>query len=92
MTPLSQLVRNARSRRDMTLRDLGRKVDVDPSFLSRIEHGEHVRVSADTLSRLASALGLRADDVFRSACRLPPDVEAYVLENLTRIRRRMAAA
>lgn len=88
---LATLVRNARVKRDLGLRELAGAVGVSASFLSRIETGEHVRISSRTLARLAEELGLHADEVFRCARRLPPDVEAYVLDNLPRVRRSMAA-
>ena len=87
---LSTLLRDARSRRGVCLRDLAAGVGVSASYLSRIESGEHVRISGKTLERLAQALQLPVDDVYRSAGRLPPDVERFVLENLPRVRRSMA--
>jgi transcriptional regulator with XRE-family HTH domain len=89
---LADLVRTARAKREVNLRDLADDVGVSASFLSRIERGEHVRISDTRLTRLAEALDLTIDEVFRCARRLPPDVEAYVLENLTRIRRSMVRA
>lgn len=87
---LSTLLRDARSRRGVCLRDLAAGVGVSASYLSRIESGEHARISGRTLDRLAQALQLPVDDVYRSAGRLPPDVERFVLENLPRVRRSMA--
>jgi transcriptional regulator with XRE-family HTH domain len=87
---LSTLVRNARRDRGLNLRDLAAGVGVSASFLSRIESGEHVRIRGRTLERLAQALRLPQDDVYRSARRLPPDVERFVLDNLPRVRRTMA--
>ena len=89
---LSTLVRTARAKLGLNLRDLADKVGVSASFLSRIERGEHVRISSRRLARLATALELSVDEVFRRAKRLPPDVEAYVLENLERVRRSMGRA
>jgi len=89
---LSTLVRNARTRQGVPLRDLAEIVNVSASFLSRIERGEHVRISPRRLERLASALGLHVDEVFRCARRLPPDIEKYVLDNLERVRRSMTRA
>ena len=76
----------------MNLRDLADNVGVSAGFLSRIERGEHVRISAHRLLKLAAALKLSTDDVFRCARRLPPDVEKYVLDNLHRVRRSMVRA
>ena len=74
----------------MILRDLALEVGVSPSYLSRIESGEHVRISGSTLEKLAAALRLPVDDLYRAAGRLPPDVERFVLNNLPRVRRSMA--
>lgn len=87
---LCTLVRSARRDRGMALRDLAAGAGVSASHLSRLESGEHVRVSNRTLERLAQALRLPLDEVYRSARRLPPDVERYVLDNLPRVRRSMA--
>ena len=89
---LSTLVRTARSKMGLNLRDLAEDVGVSASFLSRIERGEHVRISARRLLRLAESLKLSVDEVFRCARRLPPDVEKYVLDNLHRVRRSMERA
>jgi transcriptional regulator with XRE-family HTH domain len=90
MKLLSTLLRSARRDRGVNLRDLAASVGVSPSYLSRIESGEHVRISGGTLERLAQALQLPLDEVYRAAGRLPPDVERFVLENLPRVRRSMA--
>ena len=62
---LSTLVRTARSKLGLNLRDLAESVGVSASFLSRIERGEHIRISARRLARLAEALSLSVDEVFR---------------------------
>jgi transcriptional regulator with XRE-family HTH domain len=86
---LSTLVRTARSKQGLNLRDLAGVVGVSASFLSRIERGHHVRISDRRLAFLAEALDLPVDDVFRCAKRLPPDIEKFVLDNLERVRRTM---
>ena len=62
---LSTLVRTARSKLGLNLRDLAESVGVSASFLSRIERGENIRISARRLARLAEALSLSVDEVFR---------------------------
>lgn len=89
---LSTLVRTTRIKLDLNLRDLAETVGVSASFLSRIERGEHVRISSRRLARLAEALKLSVDEVFRCARKLPPDVEKYVLDNLHLVRRSMVRA
>jgi transcriptional regulator with XRE-family HTH domain len=87
---LSTLLRTARRDRGMNLRALAAEAGVSASYLSRIENGEHVRIRGRTLKRLAQALRLPVDELYRSARRLPPDVERFVLDNLPRVRRSMA--
>ena len=87
---LSTLLRTARRDRGMNLRALAAGAGVSASYLSRIENGEHVRIRGRTLERLAQALRLPVDELYRSARRLPPDVERFVLDNLPRVRRSMA--
>jgi transcriptional regulator with XRE-family HTH domain len=86
---LSTLVRAARTKLGVNLRDLAGNVGVSASFLSRIERGEHVRISDRRLVRLAAALNLQVDDVYRCAGRLPPDIAKYVLENMGVVRKTM---
>ena len=90
MKRLSTLVRSTRVRLGKNLRDLAADVGVSASFLSRIERGEHLRISNLRIVRLADALGVPADDVYLCAGRVPPDVERYVLANLPRVRRSMS--
>jgi transcriptional regulator with XRE-family HTH domain len=86
---LSTLVKAGRCRARVNLRELAGSVGVSASFLSRIERGEHVRISDRTLLRLAEALDLQPDDVYQCARRLPPDVAKFVIENLGIVRKTM---
>ena len=51
-------LRMVREARGMSLREVARKADLDPTFLSRVERGED-RLSVRSLNRVARALGLR---------------------------------
>jgi transcriptional regulator with XRE-family HTH domain len=59
---LGQSIRNARERRGLSLRELARRVNVSPSFVSQIELGK-ANPSVGTLYSLVSVLGTTLDDL-----------------------------
>jgi transcriptional regulator with XRE-family HTH domain len=59
---LGQSIRAARERRGMSLRELARRVEVSPSFVSQIELGK-ANPSVGTLYSLVSVLGTTLDDL-----------------------------
>lgn len=61
-TGLGAAVRAAREARGLTLRELARRIDVSPSFVSQVEHGK-ANPSVGTLYALVSALGTTLDDL-----------------------------
>jgi len=63
-TPVSlgQALRATRERRELSLRELARRVKVSPSFVSQIELGK-ANPSVGTLYSLVSVLGITLDDL-----------------------------
>ena len=59
---LGQSIRAVRERRGMSLRELARRVEVSPSFVSQIELGK-ANPSVGTLYALVSVLGTTLDDL-----------------------------
>ncbi|HEX6150631.1 helix-turn-helix domain-containing protein [Nocardioides sp.] len=59
---LGQALRTTRERREMSLRELARRVNVSPSFVSQIELGK-ANPSVGTLYALVTALGITLDDL-----------------------------
>lgn len=59
---LGQAIRSARERRGMSLRELARRVDVSPSFVSQVELGK-ANPSVGTLYALVSVLGTTLDEL-----------------------------
>jgi transcriptional regulator with XRE-family HTH domain len=90
MTTLATLLRRARKKRGMNKRQLAEAVGVHPSFLSRLEGGEHLRMSLERIEQLAAALGVPPDEIYVAARKIPPEVERFVLANLPTVRRAMA--
>ena len=89
-----QHLRYLRSAREVSQRQLAALLDMDPAYLSRVEHDHQQYVpNLDTLKRIVKALDLQqkdADGLFVAAGRLPPDVHAKLLQQprlFSRIRR-----
>jgi transcriptional regulator with XRE-family HTH domain len=59
-------LRAERERRDMTLREMARRIGMSPSLVSQIERGL-VMPSVGTLWSMTTELGLVMDELFRSA-------------------------
>jgi transcriptional regulator with XRE-family HTH domain len=87
---LATLLRRARKKKGLSVRELADAVGVSPSFLCRIERGSHARMSLKRLALIAKQLDVPLDEVFVAARKIPPEVERFVLENLPVVRRAMA--
>ncbi len=59
---LGQSIRSVREQRGLSLRELARRVDVSPSFISQIELGK-ANPSVGTLYSIVSVLGTTLDDL-----------------------------
>jgi transcriptional regulator with XRE-family HTH domain len=65
---LGQAIRSARERRGISLRELARRVNVSPSFVSQVELGK-ANPSVGTLYAIVSVLGTTLDELIGD----PPD-------------------
>lgn len=63
---LGARLRDERTERRLSLRELARRLDVSPSLISQIETGK-IQPSVRTLYAIVSELGVSLDDVFASA-------------------------
>jgi transcriptional regulator with XRE-family HTH domain len=73
----SRLVSDAMARRGLGLRELCRRAEVDPSFLSKVLAGKrNPPTDEDVLRRVAGALELDAVEVIVSAGLIPTDWRA----------------
>jgi transcriptional regulator with XRE-family HTH domain/quercetin dioxygenase-like cupin family protein len=66
MENLGARIREIRMRNGMSLRELARRIDVSPSFISQIENGRS-QPSVMTLYALSQLLGLSIDDIFEDS-------------------------
>jgi len=76
------MIRRARENSDLTLRELGSRVDISYSYLSRIENERlpH-RPSEDVVRRLARELGLNADVAMIRAGWVPQWLKDYIVQH-----------
>jgi transcriptional regulator with XRE-family HTH domain len=91
--PVGDRIREARSRRGLSVRQLARDVGVSASLISQIENGRS-RPSVSTLYAITQALGISVEDVFDTAAevvaapsrpvvRLPSALEALAASATT---------
>jgi transcriptional regulator with XRE-family HTH domain len=74
---LGDVVRDARAALDMRLRELARRLNVTPSYVSDIENNRRVP-SEDVLGRIAIELKIPLDDLVARAGRIGTDAERYL--------------
>lgn len=60
---VGQQIRNARKAKSLTLKELGERVGVSESVMSRYEKGKQ-NLTLETLQRVADALGVSFDTAF----------------------------
>ena len=74
---LGEVLREARNRADLSLRDLAKKLSVTASYLSDIENDRRVP-SEDVLEQLARVFSLELDELMARAGRVGDDGERYL--------------
>ena len=83
---LGQAIRTVREQRGLSLRELARRVNVSPSFVSQVELGK-ANPSVGTLYSLVSVLGTTLDDLLGDAsddnAAAVPVVDAAILDGHT---------
>lgn len=70
MKVLGERIRELREQRDLSLRELAKKLNISAPFLSDVELGRR-HPSGDVLGRLASALGTTTEDLKKYDARPP---------------------
>jgi HTH-type transcriptional regulator, competence development regulator len=72
---LGQHIRKKREEKGLGLREMARKVDISPTYLSRVETDEETTPpSEDTLRTIADVLDTSLDELMHLAGRVPSDV------------------
>lgn len=79
---LGEMIRDARVALDMSLRDLAKKLEISPSYISDIENDRRVP-SEEVMSPLALTLRLDLDDLMARAGRMGDQAERYMKRHPT---------
>jgi transcriptional regulator with XRE-family HTH domain len=74
---LGEFIRRTRLERGMRLRELARRLDVTPSYVSDIENDRRTP-SEDVLRRIADVLDLDLDELLARSGRIGSDAERYL--------------
>lgn len=90
-TTLGDVVREGRAAKNIKLRELARRLDVTPSYVSDIENNRRVP-SEEVLARIATELDLDYRDLVARAGRLGGEAERYMrqMPNATTLFRRIS--
>jgi transcriptional regulator with XRE-family HTH domain len=78
-TTLGDVIREGRAAKDIKLRELARRLDVTPSYVSDIENNRRVP-SEEVLAKIGTELDLDYGDLVARAGRLGSDAERYMRE------------
>lgn len=83
-------VRERRHELQIGLNDFSNRIGISPAYWSRIERDCEKPPRDQLIERAAAVLGLRVDDLFVQASRLPPDMRQD-LPRVVSLYRRMRA-
>ncbi len=79
---LGEVLYDARVAADLSLRDLAKKLNISPSYISDIENARRVP-SEDVMKQIAEALELDFDDLMARAGRVGEQAERYFKQHPT---------
>lgn len=84
---LGPLLRKRRTELGIGLRELAGRVDISPTFISRVETQQEPRPpSSACLTALAKELDLDPDDLLAAAGRVPDDVASALVSDVDLVR------
>jgi transcriptional regulator with XRE-family HTH domain len=75
-----ETVRELRKKKGISLRRFAQKVDMSPTYLSKVERGEFKPPAEEKVMAIASALGEDPDELLALAGRVPSDVQDIIKE------------
>lgn len=78
---LGEKLKEYRRECNLTIREMAKKFEFTPTWLSRLENDRTTAISEKTAHRIAEVLGIPSKEVFRVFCRLPKDRMKRLSEN-----------
>lgn len=79
-----QTLRNLRMAKDVTLRDMARRLDLTPTYLSQVEQGKFAPPTEDRIKQMGEILDLdqaQVDELVAMAGRVSKDLHDVVTEH-----------
>ena len=82
-----QFLQDLRRRKGLTQKDVARRVDIDPTYLSKVENdtGGQYTLSEESLTRMADVLEADRDELLARAGKVPSDVQRILVANFSLI-------
>lgn len=81
-------IRKKREAKEIQLNDFAKLLDISPAYWSRIERELEKPPKDELIRKAAEHLGLKVDDAFVEASRLPPDMRDNVGDLVRMYRKR----
>lgn len=78
MKGFGELLRNLRRDKSISQRDLAQRVEVDFSYISKLENNRLAPPAADTIVKICEALEVPPDDLLSAAGKVPNDVKDMI--------------
>jgi transcriptional regulator with XRE-family HTH domain len=72
------LLRRSRTKAGFGLREFAQKVDLSPTYISRVETGKIPPPTQKRIKSMARLLNVKVDDLYAAAGKVDPEVEAYI--------------
>ena len=72
--PFGAFIRKKREEKGIQMNDFARQLEISPAYWSRIERDQEKPPRDELIEKAAAILGVRLDDLFIEAERLPPDM------------------
>jgi len=72
------LLRRQRIKAGFGLREFASRIDLSPTYISRVETGKIPPPTEKRIRSMARLLGVPADDLYTAAGKLDPEIEAYI--------------
>ncbi|MBX3552896.1 MAG: helix-turn-helix domain-containing protein [Pseudolabrys sp.] len=73
-------IRREREAKEIGLREMAKKIGVSPTYLSKVERDEFPSPAEDKVRKIASVLGLDADELLALAGRVASDLTDIIRE------------
>ena len=71
-------IRRMREAKEIGLREMAKKIEVSPTYLSKVERDEFPPPAEDRVKAIATILGLDADDLLARAGRVSSDISGII--------------